>query len=145
MEEVDSLREYPEDSALMETLKLIAEHLIEAEAHHQREEQVLFPALEKKGITGPPRIMVLEHEELRRYKHELRELTEKAGELGFDEFRERLSTSAHAVIHVLRDHIFKENHILYPTAVKVIESEAAWREMKTRCNEIGYCCFTPKV
>jgi len=35
-----------------EKLSHIAEHLVEAERHHQREEEVLFPKLEEKGVSG---------------------------------------------------------------------------------------------
>ncbi len=43
----------------------------------------------------------------------------------------------------LRDHIFKENNILYPMAVQVILEPEKWADMKLKCDEIGYCCFTP--
>ncbi|MFO7792002.1 MAG: hemerythrin domain-containing protein [Candidatus Saliniplasma sp.] len=45
-------------------LKEAAHHLIEAEKHHKREEDTLFPRLRGKGITGPPRIMEIDHEDL---------------------------------------------------------------------------------
>jgi hypothetical protein len=33
---------------------MIAEHPVKTESHHRREEQVLLPELEKRGIEGPP-------------------------------------------------------------------------------------------
>ena len=44
----------------------------------------------------------------------------------------------------LRDHIFKENNILYPTALEVIKENSVWKKMKDDCDKIGYCCFTPE-
>ncbi|GAG93074.1 unnamed protein product, partial [marine sediment metagenome] len=38
---------------------------------------------------------------------------------------------------------YKENNILFPTALKVI-SENEWREIRGQCDELGYCCFTPE-
>src|SRR3989304_9983207 len=46
-----------------------------AEPHHHKEEQVLFPALEKKGIPnegGPIGVMLSEHEAKRGFVKELR-------------------------------------------------------------------------
>ena len=50
----------------MEKLKDIAHHLVEAENHHQREEDVLFPSLEKHNVVEPPNIMKLNHLEFRK-------------------------------------------------------------------------------
>lgn len=124
-------------------LKHIAEHLVEAEAHHKREEDVLFPAVEEKGVYGPPQVMRVEHEELRARKKKLKELAEGAGGGNFADFKKQLDTQAEFIVMTLRDHIFKENNILYPTALQVISDEKQWDEMKKACDKIGYCCFTP--
>lgn len=42
-------------------LQDVADHLVAAEPHHQREEEVLFPELESRGIYGPPQVMRQEH------------------------------------------------------------------------------------
>jgi DUF438 domain-containing protein len=126
------------------TLKHIAEHLVGAEPHHAREEEVLFPELESRGVSGPPQVMRLEHKDLRRYKHDLEELAESAGEADFTQFKKKLDATAKFIVLTLRDHIFKENNILYPTALQVISDTAAWDRLKKDCDKIGYCCFTPK-
>jgi hypothetical protein len=56
------------DEKDLKELKDISHHLIEAEPHHQREERVLFPEIEKRGILGPTEVMRQEHEELRKEK-----------------------------------------------------------------------------
>jgi len=43
----------------------------------------------------------------------------------------------------LRQHIHKENHILYPMAIRTITEDSEWDKMKIKCDEIGYCCFCP--
>jgi hypothetical protein len=52
----------------MAELRNVSQMLVEAESHHKREEDALFPRLEQQGITGPPSIMRLEHDELRKRK-----------------------------------------------------------------------------
>ena len=125
-------------------LQHINKHLIGAEPHHQREEQILFPELEKRGVFGPPQVMLQEHEELRKHKHKLEKLAGKPGAIDFSELKKQLNKAAELLIFNLRDHIFKENNILYPTALEVISKPETWQKMKTAADKIGYCCFTPK-
>ena len=122
----------------------IAEHLVAAELHHQREEEILFPELERRGVHGPPMIMRQEHSLLREYKQQLKQLAEDAAQIDFSEFRQQLEKVVGFIIPTLREHIFKENNILYPTALQVIEDQSIWEKLKAECDKIGYCCFTPQ-
>lgn len=128
------------DSKLAE-LKDVADHLVGAEPHHKREEDVLFPEVEDKGIFGPPSVMRQEHEELRLKKKELKNLVENIGEEG--SFKKNLNSISNYIVPVLREHIDKENNILYPIAFEVVQDKAVWQDMKRRADKIGYCCFTP--
>ena len=123
----------------------IAEHLIGAEPHHQREEKVLFPELEKRGVSCPTEVMRKEHEELRPKKHEILELCRTVSKTDFNGFKKKLKEASDFLTAMLREHIAKENDILYPMALEVIQEEAVWQEMKKECDKIGYCCFTPKI
>lgn len=132
-------------------LRHLADHLVGAEKHHAREEDVLFPELEKRGVSGPPRIMRMEHDDFRPRKRRLLEVADRAvqgaPELGtpdgFATFKRDVAELAPYIGFRLRDHIFKENTILYPTALETIDDEATWRAMKDHCDAIGYCCFSP--
>lgn len=124
-------------------LRTIAENLIAAENHHQREEQALFPAMEERGVTGPPHIMCLEHDALRIRKHALLELAERVATMDYEEFKAALAETAGYVVFNLRDHIFKENNILYPSAIETITEASAWDAIQAKCDAIGYCPFTP--
>ena len=127
----------------IEMLRFAAKHLVEADKHHQREEKVLFPELEKRGITEPPEIMKEEHEELIPKKKELYNLAEKYGSFKYPEFSRKVKEIAKYIIENLPDHIYKEDNILYPMAIQVIP-ERNWKVIKDKCDKIGYCCFTPK-
>ena len=135
------------DSSLkeFEDLKTIANNILDAENHHQREEQVLFAEMEDRSITGPTRIMRMEHEDLRAKKKLLKQADDEVSILEFNEFKEKVDEVAKYIIFNLRDHIFKENYILYPTAVESIKEDEVWKDMKRRCDKIGYCGFTPKI
>lgn len=145
-QEIQKLDAYDENNTeLYRNLASIAEHLIHAEPHHEREEEVLFPAVEARGVTGPTRIMELEHVDLRRYKKDIQFLAQNVARMNFEEFKRRLDGTAKLLILSLRDHIFKENNILYPTALDVITDKESWNRLKQECDEIGYCCFTPSA
>lgn len=143
-QEIQQLDIYDAGNEVFNKLLNIASHLIGAEPHHQREEQVLFPEVESRGVTGPTRIMLMEHEDLRRYKHDIEDLGKNVAEMDFTEFKSRLNASSKLLILSLRDHIFKENNILYPTSLEVIKDAETWQKLKESCDKIGYCCFTPQ-
>ncbi|MDP2741639.1 MAG: hemerythrin domain-containing protein [bacterium] len=102
-----------------------------AEPHHQKEEQVLFPALEKKGIPnegGPIGMMLLEHTAKRDYLIKMREALEKNND-------DKLKKNTQAMISLLRDHIYKEDNILYPCAQDVL-TEEEMASLALQCEKI---------
>jgi len=120
----------PEARAEVERL---VQHLVAAESHYLREENVLFPYLERHGIGEPPRVMWAEHDRIR----ELKKAVVKEAPQG-----ERLAEAAVALSEMLASHFLKENRILFPTGLRVIP-EGEWPEIRRQFDEIGYCCFTP--
>ncbi|WP_252238235.1 DUF438 domain-containing protein [Clostridium sp. VAP51] len=142
---IQKLKSYNSGSGEFEALKTVLNNILDAENHHQREEKVLFVEMEDRKITGPTRIMRMEHDDLRAKKKFLKQTAEEVYQLEFNEFKEKVDDTAKYIVFNLRDHIFKENYILYPTAIETIKEKEIWKDMKKRCDEIGYCGFTPKV
>jgi hypothetical protein len=142
---IQKLEQYDFNLEEVEALINIVDNILDAENHHQREEIVLFSEMEERGITGPTRIMRMEHDDLRAKKKFLKQAALEVSKLNFDEFKEKVDDTSKYIIFNLRDHIFKENYILYPTAIESIQDKEIWKDMKRRCDEIGYCGFTPKV
>lgn len=141
--EIQKLEAYDPENSLFTELKELGDKLIDTEKHHTREEETIFPEVDKSGITGPSRIMRMEHDDLWPHKEEIKELAENVGEIDFDQFQSELQAHTEYIVLTLRDHIFKENNILYPTAKDVIE-ESKWEEIKAQSDKIGYCSFTPE-
>ncbi|MEM2119240.1 MAG: DUF438 domain-containing protein [Candidatus Bathyarchaeia archaeon] len=123
-------------------LEHIARDFMDSEKHYLREENVLFPILEKHGITEPPAIMWTEHNHIREEKKKLNNLVKKYNATGFHDFKEELLHIAEALNEMLQSHFFKENNILFPTAMQVATKEE-WVAMRKEFDDIGYCCFTP--
>ena len=121
----------------------MAEDFADAEKHYLREENVLFPILEKHGITEPPAIMWVEHNQIREKKKNLRKIIEDLNATSFQDFKKQLAETAESLNSLLTSHFYKENNILFPAALRVITDEE-WPEIRKEFDEIGYCCFTPQ-
>lgn len=120
----------------------VNEDFADAEKHYVREENVLFPILEKHGITEPPAIMWMEHDQIREHKKQLQKLMTNLEKIGVENFKQQLWETAKSLATLLQNHFYKENNILYPAAMSVI-SEQEWVDVRKEFDEIGYCCFTP--
>ncbi len=118
-------------------------HLKEYNKHKVREENCLFPYLEKHGITQPPAIMWSEHDEQRDTIKEASKTLENKGTLAFERFKSELLSHLGHLTTILPDHFFKEENILFPAALRLI-SEEEWRQIKASMDDLGYCYFTPK-
>src|SRR6056297_340251 len=138
---IEKLDSYDADNDVFDELKEVGKLLLETEKHHEREEEALFPEVDEKGITGPTRIMRMEHDDLWPYKEEIAELSQNVNEMEFVEFKRQIKKLSKFLILTLRDHIYKENNILYPTAKDVIEDDK-WEKIQKLSDEIGYCSFT---
>ncbi|MDY6383382.1 MAG: DUF438 domain-containing protein [Cyanobacteriota bacterium] len=142
--ELQKQNSYDENSTLYSQIAQTAQDLLDGEPHHQREEKVLFPAVEAHGVDGPTKVMVMEHEDLRRYKRSVLELANDVKNMNFTDFKNRINSAVKILVMALRDHIFKENNILYPTTVEIITDNNEWKELKDKCRKSGYCKFTPE-
>jgi len=127
----------------MGSLLDIVEKFKGSASHYQREENVLFPYLERHGVTQPPAIMWKEHDMIREIEKRLFQTVDARESLSFKGFVERLKEEAIALAEMLSSHFYKENNILFPTALKVI-GEDEWRDIRRQFDELGYCPFTPK-
>jgi len=54
-----------------------------------------------------------------------------------------LEEVALSLVDILSGHFYKENNILFLTALRVI-SEEEWKDIRQQFDELGYCCFTPQ-
>ena len=94
--------------------------------HHAKEEDVLFEALVKNGMpreNSPVAAMLMEHEQGRAYVKamELAALLAQSGEPGQDG---TIAANALAYVELLKEHIAKEDDILYPLAERLIPDAA---------------------
>lgn len=118
-------------------------HLREYDKSKVREENSLFPYLERHGVTQPPAIMWTEHDAQRGEIKGAADALENREALGFNEFKGRLLSHLKNLTDLIPDHFYKEENILFPTALRLI-SDGEWREIKASMDDLGYCRFTPE-
>ncbi len=90
--------------------------------HHHKEEGVLFVKLVECGMPkeqGPIAVMLHEHEQGRAFTRDMREAAEKLA-AGDQAARADIVENARGYAALLRQHITKEDNILFPMADRVI-------------------------
>lgn len=90
--------------------------------HHAKEEDVLFAALVENGMpreNSPVAAMLMEHEQGRKYVVAM-ELAAREALYGKPDQERTVVENALAYAALLRDHIEKEDHVLYPLAERII-------------------------
>jgi hemerythrin-like domain-containing protein len=102
---------------LLEFFRLFADR-----CHHGKEEDLLFPLLQRKGLPaagGPVAVMLYEHEQGRAL---IREMTEAADVFRSDTVKAGglWAEAARQYAALLREHIAKENNILFVMAENLL-------------------------
>lgn len=107
--------------------------------HHKKEEGVLFEALAAHGVPrefGPIGVMLAEHDEGRKFTRAMRTAVERM-EAGDDSARVEVVRNALGYVALLRQHIAKEEQVLFAMAEDVILEEEqdrvaeAFKEIET--------------
>lgn len=113
-------------------LKETFETLWEIDKHYLRKENLLFPYMEKYGITAPPKVMWGVDDKIRDAIKEVRGLS-----------GEELCKKAEAAADRVLEMIFKEENILFPMVLETL-AEDEWLKIEESSDEIGYTLFEPK-
>jgi hemerythrin-like domain-containing protein len=95
------------------------------QCHHLKEEKLLFPAMEKHGVPnegGPIGMMLAEHEEGRGYVRAMAEALTNAAN-NPEGAKKTLVSNAKAYLRLLREHIRKEDEVLFVMADDVMTPE----------------------
>ena len=105
------------------------------ELHYVRKENQLFPFLETVGFTGPSKVMWGKHDEIRTLFRKLEEDYNK-GDLT------AVKKQTGDLIKALKNMVFMEERILFPTAVRKLPPKA-WAAIRKGESAIGYCWIEP--
>jgi len=134
----------PPADELVQQLARLEDDLRNSANHYLREENVLFPYIEKHGLTQPPAIMWMEHDQIRELERGLYGLLESRAEMAPAEFASELVKAARGLHTMLDDHFRKENTVLFPAGLRLL-TEDEWVSARAQFDELGYCPFTPEA
>jgi hypothetical protein len=117
--------------------------IMDVEKHYLRKEYLLFPFLEKHGVTGPPTVMWGKHDETRELlKGALEALGEKEG-IDLDDAKTVVELVIKPASKAVADMIGKEEEILLPMSLDTLD-DAEWFEIEKQGLEYGFCLYDPK-
>ncbi len=103
--------------------------------HHHKEEDLLFPALQKVGVPkekGPIGVMLMEHESGRNFVRGMAEGIEKYKSGAPNAYRQ-IAANARNYVKLLSEHISKEDNVLYPIA----DARLSGKDQETLHNEFS--------
>jgi uncharacterized protein len=130
--------------AFYNKLKALFNSLMDVDKHYRRKENLLFPFLEKYGITGPPKVMWGKHDETRVLLKNALESLSSATYNDPDQVRFIIDVHLKPPAKAITDMIMKEEEILLPMTMDKL-NDADWYDIYRQTNEIGYCLYDPVV
>ena len=114
--------------------------------HHAKEEELLFPMLEARGIPreyGPIGCMLKEHAQGREYLGVVRANLEAARD-GSDQAVLAVYDAAMGYVGMLRKHIYKEDNVLFQMAIRALSEDDA-AELMTGFGEPSNARLSPEI
>jgi uncharacterized protein len=115
--------------------------LFDVDKHYQRKEYLLFPYLEKQGITGPPKVMWGKQDEIRDLIKGSIEVLQTP-EISKEEFEAIAEIILRPAVRSAQEMITKEEEILFPMSLDKL-SDQDWYEISRQSVEIGFCLYDP--
>ncbi len=109
------------------------QRLAELDKHYAKKENLLFPYMERYGITAPPKVMWGVDDEIRAQRKAALE------QVGKDPQWKR---AVEALLVRVTDMIFKEENIMAPMLAENLTQEE-WKRIAEETGELGYCLIDP--
>lgn len=131
----------PVDPVHLNEARTLFNLLMDVDKHYRRKEHLLFPHLERYGITGPSKVMWGKDDEVRGLLRELSAVLAQEGTT-VGEWRLVTPTVAMPALAALEEMIFKEEKILLPMALDAL-TETDWGQIWAESPQIGWCLVDP--
>lgn len=136
----ESVNKFKEDDTKENIINLIGNInlLWDIDKHYSRKENLIFPYLEKYGITAPPKVMWGVDDEIRAMIKDVKlNLTSYKGN------RLEIIEKVQETTKQIKEMIFKENSILFPMALETL-TEDEWISIYHDSDEIGFTIVPPQ-
>ena len=117
--------------------------LFDVDKLYNRKEYLIFPFLETKGITGPPKVMWGKHDEIRELIKGAIEIL-KTESISLEELMAASEMVLIPAVNGVFDMTKKEEDILFPMVMDKLDEEEFY-EISKQSLEIGFCLYDPPV
>lgn len=125
-------------------IKGLFNSLSDVDKHYKRKEFLLFPFLEKAGITGPPKVMWGKHDETREYLKKAHEALSAYDSILASEIPALIIQTLVPAMDAVEGMIMKEESILLPMSLDTLKEED-WLEIYRNTLEFGFCLYDPQT
>lgn len=143
LDELGKLAEDAPAGEIMTGLRGKFHNLMDVEKHYLRKENLLFPFLEKHGITGPPTVMWGKHDETREMLKAADEALAEGGSLTGGEALAVAELLFRPAMEAVSGMIMKEEEILFPMTLDTLD-DGEWYEIDRQSLEVGFCLYDPQ-
>lgn len=145
----DLLRSFPtlseeEFEGYLYQLRALLNELQDVDKHYLRKEYLLFPFLEKAGITGPPKVMWGKHDETRALLKAVYASLSTQPLPTRDAFAQIVGLVIVPALEAIQSMILKEEEILLPMSMDTLD-EDAWVQIAEETPIYGFCLYDPQV
>ena len=123
-------------------IRRIFNDLSDVDKHYKRKEYLLFPYMEKAGITGPPKVMWGKHDETRELLKAAYEALSVENGLTKEELEALIPLVLQPVIEAIEGMIMKEEGILLPMCLDTLTDED-WYNIYKETPIYGFCLYDP--
>ena len=124
-------------------LRALFNSLMDVEKHYLRKENLIFPYLEKYGITGPPKVMWGKHNETRELLKAAIEVLNNTDGMTLEDADAAVKFIFKPASDAVADMTMKEDQILLPMVMDKL-TEIEWYEVYKQTLEIGFCLYDPE-
>lgn len=108
------------------------DELLKIDIHYLRKENLMFPYMEKYGISAPPKVMWGVDDEIR---DELKSIKSILSSGSYDS--RELSQKIEDALQRVEEMIFKEENIMIPMLVDALTQDE-WKAIADECDEFGF-------
>jgi len=136
-----NVRDENQRKEILDYVKLIIHDLFGIKKHFTRLQMLIFPYIERRGITAVPTVMWTKQDQIMLKLKKLKELIESTP-YDWNTFVNTVKDLSEDLIKAINDQIFRENNILFPT-LNVLLSEGEWVAIKNQEPIIGYYKIEP--
>lgn len=143
-EQVNKMDDAADASDIFLKIRSGFNNLMDVEKHYSRKENLLFPFLEKYGITGPSTVMWGKHDQIRELLKNVNQVFSSSSEVQAQDGKIILEMFINPSLKLIDEMIYKEEAILFPMSLDSLTDDE-WFQVYKQSDEIGYCLFSPDI